>query len=380
MRGLRRPPLTATGVNCPPIAFAAMRCGGSIDDDCFSRKRQYAFDKVRRSVARTVARAVMYCGKRGCRMLDFLALLIGIVAGLRAMTAPAAVSWGAALGWLPVSETWAAFMGYRFTPWIFSLLALVEFVTDQLPSTPSRKVPQQFGARIVSGAFCGAVIGTAGGSPDRRADRRRDRRRARHARRLRGAQAACGGDRRQGQADRAFSRTRWRSSSASPRLRRRHEHGVTTPSSSAAARPGRRSPSASPAAGMRVAMIERKYLGGTCVNTGCKPTKTMVASAYAARMARRAADYGVVLEGDVGIDMKRVKARKDKVTLDSRNGLRDWLAGTPNITFVEGHARFRSPDRDRGQWRPPDRRQDLRQCRRPRRRARSAGRDAISTT
>ena len=70
------------------------------------------------------------------------------------------------------------------------------------------------------------------------------------------------------------------------------------------------------AAGMRVAMIERKYLGGTCVNTGCKPTKTMVASAYAARMARRAADYGVVLEGAVGIDMKRVKARKDKVTLD----------------------------------------------------------------
>jgi uncharacterized membrane protein len=92
------------------------------------------------------------------------ALLIGIVAGLRAMTAPAAVSWGAYLGWLPVSETWAAFMSYRFTPWIFSLLALVEFVTDQLPSTPSRKVPQQFGARIVSGAFCGAVIGTAGGS------------------------------------------------------------------------------------------------------------------------------------------------------------------------------------------------------------------------
>ncbi|MDQ6433977.1 DUF4126 domain-containing protein [Mesorhizobium sp. LHD-90] len=92
------------------------------------------------------------------------ALLIGFVAGLRAMTAPAAVSWGALLGWLPVSESWAAFMGWRFTPWIFSILALVEFVTDQLPSTPSRKVPQQFAARLVSGAFCGAVIGTAGGS------------------------------------------------------------------------------------------------------------------------------------------------------------------------------------------------------------------------
>ena len=93
-----------------------------------------------------------------------LALLIGVVAGLRAMTAPAAVSIGAALGWLPVSGTWAAFMAYRFTPWIFSALALIEFVTDQLPGTPSRKVPQQFGARIVSGGFCGAVVGTAGGS------------------------------------------------------------------------------------------------------------------------------------------------------------------------------------------------------------------------
>lgn len=97
-------------------------------------------------------------------MLYFLALLIGVVAGLRAMTAPAAVSWGAALGWVPVSETWAAFMGYRFTPWIFSVLALVEFVTDQLPSTPSRKVTQQFAARIVSGGFCGAVLGATAGA------------------------------------------------------------------------------------------------------------------------------------------------------------------------------------------------------------------------
>ena len=93
-----------------------------------------------------------------------LALLIGVVAGLRAMTAPAAVSIGAALGWLPVSGTWTAFLAYRFTPYIFGALALVEFVTDQLPGTPSRKVPQQFGARIVSGAFCGAAVGTAGGS------------------------------------------------------------------------------------------------------------------------------------------------------------------------------------------------------------------------
>ncbi|PSJ63739.1 DUF4126 domain-containing protein [Pseudaminobacter soli (ex Li et al. 2025)] len=91
------------------------------------------------------------------------ALLIGVVAGLRTMMAPAAVSWAAFLGWLPVQGTWAAFMGYRFTPYIFSILAVIELITDQLPNTPSRTVPQQFSARIVSGAFCGAIIGTAGG-------------------------------------------------------------------------------------------------------------------------------------------------------------------------------------------------------------------------
>ena len=93
-----------------------------------------------------------------------LALLVGIIAGLRAFTAPVVVSWAAALGWLNLDGSWLAFLGYRFTPYVFTVLALVEFVTDQLPSTPSRKVPQQFGARLISGAFCGAVIGTAGGS------------------------------------------------------------------------------------------------------------------------------------------------------------------------------------------------------------------------
>jgi uncharacterized membrane protein len=80
------------------------------------------------------------------------------------MTAPAAVSWAAWLGWLPLDSTWAAFLGYRFTPWIFTALALAELVSDQLPGTPSRKVPIQFGTRIVAGAFCGAAIGTAGGA------------------------------------------------------------------------------------------------------------------------------------------------------------------------------------------------------------------------
>ena len=97
-------------------------------------------------------------------MLYVLALLIGVVAGLRAMTAPAAVAWGAYLGWLPLSGTWAGFMGHWIALAIFTVLALVELVGDQLPSTPSRKVPVQFGTRLVSGAFAGAVIGTAGGA------------------------------------------------------------------------------------------------------------------------------------------------------------------------------------------------------------------------
>ena len=97
-------------------------------------------------------------------MLYLFALLIGVVAGLRAMTAPAAIAWGAYLGWLPLAGTWAGFMGHWIAVAIFSVLAVVEFITDQLPSTPSRKVPQQFGARLISGAFTGAVIGTLGGA------------------------------------------------------------------------------------------------------------------------------------------------------------------------------------------------------------------------
>jgi uncharacterized membrane protein len=93
-----------------------------------------------------------------------LALLAGIVAGSRTFTAPAAVSWAAWLGYLNLDGSWLAFMGYAWTPWIFTLLAIVEMVGDQLPSTPSRKVPMQFGARIVSGALSGATIGAAGGS------------------------------------------------------------------------------------------------------------------------------------------------------------------------------------------------------------------------
>ncbi|GLK84050.1 DUF4126 domain-containing protein [Ancylobacter defluvii] len=97
-------------------------------------------------------------------MLYFLAVLIGVVAGLRAMTAPAAIAWAAHLGWIDVSASPLAFMGYAWTPWIFTALALVEFVTDQLPTTPSRTVPPQFAARLISGALCGACLGVVGGS------------------------------------------------------------------------------------------------------------------------------------------------------------------------------------------------------------------------
>jgi len=97
-------------------------------------------------------------------MLYLLSLLLGVVAGLRAMTAPAAVAWGAWLGWLPLAGTWAGFMGHWIAVAVFSILAVVELITDQLPSTPSRKVPQQFGARLISGAFSGAVLGAATGA------------------------------------------------------------------------------------------------------------------------------------------------------------------------------------------------------------------------
>ncbi|WP_378949327.1 FAD-containing oxidoreductase [Mesorhizobium sp. ANAO-SY3R2] len=96
------------------------------------------------------------------------------------------------------------------------------------------------------------------------------------------------------------------------------------------------------AAGRTVALVERKLVGGTCVNTGCKPTKTMVASAYAAHLARNGTRYGVAT-GEVSVDMKAVKARKDKVTLDSRQGLEDWIAGMKGCTLYRGHARFEGP-------------------------------------
>ena len=96
------------------------------------------------------------------------------------------------------------------------------------------------------------------------------------------------------------------------------------------------------AAGMTVAIIERHKFGGTCVNTGCIPTKTLVASAYAAHVARRGAEYGFDVTGDVRVDMKRVKARKDDVSGRSNRGVEEWLRGLNNCTVIQGHARFQS--------------------------------------
>ena len=96
-------------------------------------------------------------------------------------------------------------------------------------------------------------------------------------------------------------------------------------------------------AGMTVAFVERKLFGGTCVNTGCTPTKTMIASAYAAHLARRAADYGIVLEGSVRVDMKKVKARADAVVAASRDGIDQRLHNMKGCTVIEGQARFEGP-------------------------------------
>ena len=97
------------------------------------------------------------------------------------------------------------------------------------------------------------------------------------------------------------------------------------------------------AAGWNIAIIERKFFGGTCVNTGCTPTKTLVASAYAAHLARRARDYGVTIGGSIGVDMKAVKARKDAVSRPSREGVERSLKRLKGCTVFEGHGRFVGP-------------------------------------
>jgi uncharacterized membrane protein len=90
-----------------------------------------------------------------------LAFLIGVLAGLRAFTPAAAISWGASLGWLHLQGTWLAFLGFSTTSYVLSVLAIAELIGDKLPRTPSRKIPMQFGARVAIGALCGAALGLA---------------------------------------------------------------------------------------------------------------------------------------------------------------------------------------------------------------------------
>jgi len=99
--------------------------------------------------------------------------------------------------------------------------------------------------------------------------------------------------------------------------------------------------------GMKVAIIERKRFGGTCVNNGCIPTKTLVASARTAHVARRAGDYGVTIRSSIAVDMKKVKMRKDAVVRQSSEGLEKWLKNTQNLTVMEGQARFADAHRVR---------------------------------
>ncbi len=95
--------------------------------------------------------------------------------------------------------------------------------------------------------------------------------------------------------------------------------------------------------GRRTAIVERHLFGGTCVNTGCIPTKTLIASARVAYLARRASEFGIDPAGPVAIDMPRVKARKEAILTESRTGLEKWLRGTPDLTVIQGHARLESP-------------------------------------
>jgi pyruvate/2-oxoglutarate dehydrogenase complex dihydrolipoamide dehydrogenase (E3) component len=99
--------------------------------------------------------------------------------------------------------------------------------------------------------------------------------------------------------------------------------------------------------GMKVAIIERKRIGGTCVNNGCIPTKTLIASARTAHVARRAGDYGVTIHSPIAVDMKKVKERKDAVVRQSSEGLEKWLRNTQNLTVIEGQARFADAQRVR---------------------------------
>ena len=95
--------------------------------------------------------------------------------------------------------------------------------------------------------------------------------------------------------------------------------------------------------GLKTAIIERKLVGGTCVNVGCTPTKALVGSARIAYFARQAGEFGISIDGAISVDMQRVKARKDEIAGASNQGVTDWLEGMDNVDLIRGHARFVGP-------------------------------------
>ena len=281
-------------------------------------------------------------------LVILLALLIGVIAGLRALTAPAVVAWGAFLGWIDVDGKWSEWVAHPITVTVLTIFLLIELVTDQLPKTPSRKTTPQFLTRLIMGAFAGRGHRQRVLPHLQRHRRRNRRRRAGHNGRCSGPAASVRRQRWQGPAGciPGGRHRRWRwvpcRVPRQPRLNRLPWQRSSTRSSSAQGRPGPPLAGRLTEAGQTVAVIERKLAGGTCVNYGCIPTKTLVASAHAAHLARRGADYGIGT-GDITVDMAKVKARKDKVSGDDRRGLESWLQGMKGCTFIRGHARFESP-------------------------------------
>ena len=251
----------------------------------------------------------------------FLALLIGIVAGLRTMTALAAASWAAHLGRVDLSNTWLAFLGYSWTPWILTVFSRSHRVCHR--STPLDSQPHGSGAvrcahrvrrsrrrfdwsvaRVFVGGviagIVGAIIGTFGGGA------------------VRGRLAAAFGS----DSPAAFLEDAVAVGAAllivSSLPMSRYDAIIIGVGQAGSPLAGRLTQ-----AGLTVAIVERKLFGGTCVNTGCMPTKTLVASAYAAHLARRSADYGIVWDGAYRVDMPRVKARADSVSGNARRGIEE---------------------------------------------------------
>jgi uncharacterized membrane protein len=218
--------------------------------------------------------------------------------------------------------------GERLDALDFYAAGAVELVTDQLPSTPSRKVPMQFGARVIMGALAGATIGASGGV-------------------LVGGLIAgvlgavvgtLGGAAARGRLAVLFGKDPPAAfiEDAVAIVGAMHDRGGGRHEDLRRHRYRRRPGRPFLAArmvekGMTVALIERKFLGGTCVNAGCMPTKTLVASARAAHVARGAGDYGVTIPGEIGIDMRWSGPRRT-VTMNARNGLIGWFDGMHGMT------------------------------------------------